>query len=101
MARNIALTPVTPSFVAEGVNVILMERLLQALFGEKWWTTQIDTQIAGTQAWMKRQGAHYYAAERWSYDEDGHLNGRDFSVNKGISEAKRFGARTVVCEDLS
>jgi len=102
MARNFALRTVAPSFVVEGISVYYAGVLEEAFFGKDYyWTSDMDVREAAVKAWMKRHGAHYYGEERWSYDDEGHLNGRGFSVGKGLDQARRFGARVLIVEDLS
>lgn len=81
----------------EGVQVINICDLIDAIFGEgaSWGSVDYDVVSAAVQKWCRQHGAHYYAEERW--DADGML----FSYWKGAYQAKRYGFRIVVCEDLS
>ena len=101
MARNLTLKSVPVNFVIDGINVIFAHVLEEALFGPDWWKGDIKARMAATNAWMKKRGAHYYAEEKWILDDDGGIAGLGFSVNKGVSQAKKFGARVVVVENLS
>ena len=103
MSKNIKLKSITPDMLVEGVNVYLMGTVLKGLFGENWsnkYDCDFDVLYDLAMLWIRHQGGHYYAEERWVFDADDRMS-RGFSVNKGIREAKRFGARVVVCEDLS
>ncbi len=101
MAKNLTLVSVKPDLVTpDGVNVVYAGTLDEALFGRDYWRVDYSVRSQATKAWMRRNGAHYYAEEKWLFDEDDRPY-PGFSVAKGVREAKRFGARTVVVENLS
>jgi hypothetical protein len=101
MAKNLTLKSVPVNQVIDGVNVICAGALEEALFGPDWWKMEVEPRNTILKAWMKRRGAHYYAEEKWVYDDDGGIAGIGFSVRKGVREAKRVGARLVVVDNLS
>jgi hypothetical protein len=102
--RNLSLKSIAPDLVVDGVNVYYGGTIVQALFGphgQEYWKIPVETIAAGVSAWMKRNGAHYYGEDKWHYDEDGNISGIGFTLSKGIAQAKRFGARVLVAENLS
>jgi hypothetical protein len=101
MSKNKALIAVSPDQVLEGVSVIHVGSLLDALYGKDAWYGLDYTETSKVvRAWVARNGAHYYSDEKWVLDENGN-DTRGFSVWTGVYQAKRFGARIVVCENLS
>lgn len=100
MARNKTLVPVVPDTVIDGINVVFIGTLEEALFGPRWFEVSYEVRSAVTVAWMRRNGAHYYAEEKVTYNDEWAVVGV-FSVHEGVRQAKRFGFRTVVCENLS
>jgi hypothetical protein len=100
MARNLSLITVPVDEVIDGVNVIYAGTLDDALFGPNSHLVDFEVRSAATKAWITRHGGHYYAEEKWAFDEDDRMYPA-FSVKKGVREAKRIGARLVVVENLS
>ncbi len=92
--------PVPVLQVTEGVTVVCMGALLEVILGREWWKFHPETQTKVVQKFIQHHGAHYYAEEKWAFDEDDRMYAA-FSVYKGVRQAKRYGARMVVVENLS
>lgn len=99
-AMSKVTVPASKVQIIEGVQVIGICDLLQTIFGEDHWRLDYDVTSEAVKKWCSRHGAHYYAEERWGVDEHGY-EGRLYSTYKGACQAKRYGFRIVVCEDLS
>lgn len=101
MARNPKLISVAPDQIIDGISVIHAATLRRTLFPKESPLTYDFKELSQhMRAWIVRNGAHYYAEEKWLFDEDDRMYA-GFSVRKGVNEAKRFGARIVVVENLS
>ncbi len=92
--------PVPVLDVRDHVTVVCVGALLEMFFGSEWWKVDHAVQTKAVQKFCRHHGAHFYAEDRWVEDENGNET-RGFSVWKGVYQAKRFGSRMVVVEDLS
>lgn len=98
--RNRSLIAVRPDTVIDGINVVYMGTLEDALFGERAYTLPYEERAKVTAQWMRKNGAYYYSDERWHFDDDDRMY-PGFSVEKGVRLAKQHGYRLLVAEDLS
>lgn len=89
-------TPTVPqgSEVIDGITVVWICALLDALFPQGWAGADPEVTNSAVLAWVKDSGAHYHAWEGESYL-------RLTELDRGLAAAKRAGKSLLLIEPLS